>query len=235
MASAKKEASILKKLKKNKTPVLPEVPEESPYRRIYHLLASAGETGSAQMAVPILRKIWDHKSSRKTPKFINVQVFGFPDLGPSSRRIAVAPGLGEKKINEIKKARPDIHPSYLEYFQYFGEIIPIHRLAQKTLLFGFGGGVWEPSISNRQEIRHYINDTYWAADDEAFPGSPVVLLGYDGENNLWFGVDENEYVWTYDDSIQGVRNANYYDDDEVECITWPVYISRVLKRWITSD
>jgi len=52
---------------------------------------------------------------------------------------------------------------------------------------------------------------------------------------LWFSVDENEYVWTFDHSIQGVRNANYYDDDEVERITWPEYVIRTLKRWTKKE
>jgi hypothetical protein len=232
MATAKKEISVIRKIKKNKAPELPPVPKESPYRPVYDILASAGETASAELFIPEVRKAWDWKWGKKTISSINVQVYGFPDLETSSKRIALAVGLGEKKTKNLLKSRPEIAPLFLEYFQYFGEILPVHLLHQRIFIAGFGSGVSALPTANPKEIRKFMETEYWGADEEEYPGNPVILLGMDGERNLWFGSDESNHVWTYDYSIQGVRNANYYDDDDYDYILWPEYVKRIIKGWL---
>ncbi|RME02477.1 MAG: hypothetical protein D6805_09770 [Planctomycetota bacterium] len=223
--------SFLKNVKRAKESLVPEIPQESPYYPLVEILEGAEETATGLLELSTLQQIWNLPT--QTKEEIPISLFGFPSLKPNSKRLLVYHGIDERTYQSYQTHRPDISPTLLEFFRYFGTIIPLHLLKQKTLIFGLEPKIW-PVPTNPPEIMNFICQLYWAADDEEFPGNPTLLLGFDEEENLWFLVDENDYVWTYDKSIQGVRNANYYDDDDVDQIEWPAYVHRILTRWTSQ-
>ena len=230
-----KDISYIGNLKKDDELVLPNVPEDHLFWPVYKLLSTAHESATAVLDANFLRREMGRTNISRGGKAVKVRIYGFPFVDPRrSPCLAVCPGLGEKKFKEVKKAAPHIKRSMLNYYEHFGEIIPLHLVPRKTLIFGYGSGVWCPPVKPGN-VRKFLEAEFWAADEEDFPGRPSILLGYDGQDNLWFGSDENKFVWTFDHYIQGVRNANYYDDDEEERIFWPKYILRVIARWLDED
>ena len=209
------------------------MPETSPYYSLVEILKKAEICGTAQISPLELQKIWGKEGTPplSSESYVSVVVYIFSQHSPPPQ-IALTKGIGEKKRKKWEKKFPEVSKDLWEYYQYFGDVLPVHLWPQKTLLFGWESHLFRmPHLESTEKIRAFIEKEFWAADEEEFPGTPTALLGFDEESNLWFSTDNSPYIWTYDRSIQAVRSANYYDDDPEDFLLWSEYVPRVFERW----
>ncbi|RME74237.1 MAG: hypothetical protein D6785_16080 [Planctomycetota bacterium] len=232
MASTRKKFAYLKGVRKLKKPSFEEVPSTSKFYPLWEYLSQADRFGVGKLQIHRLQEDWGLKIDRRRKEEVEIALFGFPDLSESCPLLGLLPPMGEQ-VEELKKEYPLIHEDFWEYYRYFGEILAFHYFPSQVILFGLSHLLFSLPQGDSKQCREWINKHYWAADEEEFPGPPVLLLGKDVDDSLWFAVEKKNWIWTYDANIQGVRNANYYDDDE-DYVEWHQYVPQIIKSWTES-